>query len=70
MWRCLSLLLLGCTTVVYEPTICVEERVDTVGVVTVNGVVTNVVTYTTCARWRAWSDSTKCWTNDGLRTAC
>jgi len=40
---------------------------DTVGVVTVDGVTTAVITRTRCAVWQAFSDSTKCWNADGDR---
>lgn len=57
----------GCYTVVYEPTVCRREGMDTVGVVTVDGVTTAVITRTRCAVWQAFSDSTKCWNADGDR---
>ena len=51
----------------YEPTICTDERMDTVGV-WIEGQPYYV--QPRCNTWRALSDSTKCWTNDGKRVDC
>lgn len=51
---------------VYEPAICIQERVDTVLVI-------NDAYYTKyyeCEVWRALSDSTKCFANDGEKIPC
>jgi len=70
MWRgfsVLALCLVGCTHTFYEPAICIDERMDTVGI-WVEGQPYYVQPH--CEVWQAMSDSTKCWTNDTERVSC
>lgn len=62
------LILAACyLTTAYEPALCTEERMDTIGV-WVEGQPYYVQPQ--CEIWRALSDSTKCWTNDGVKVRC
>ena len=62
----LILFLCGCTETLYAPAICADEAIDTVAIIDNS----QYVTYHECERWRALSDSTKCWTNDGEWVHC
>jgi hypothetical protein len=56
---------------VYEPTVCRKEDVDTLGVVLdEQNNVTGYIIARTCTLWQAYSDSTKCWDMEGERTPC
>jgi hypothetical protein len=65
---CCLVLVSGCyLPTAYEPAICTDERMDTVGI-WVEGQPYYV--QPRCEIWRALSDSTKCWTNERERIVC
>ena len=62
----LALVTLACYTTVYEPMMCLEGTVDTVGVVTreyEDGTVDTAqrLLWQECRTWQVAADTTRCW---------
>lgn len=64
-----ALISLGCyLTTAYEPCVCIAERRD--GVLVIAASDTTFIGSVECKIWRALSDSTKCWDENGDALAC